>query len=103
MQIYCEHPVIIRNSRLKYLVTRYCCYISPTGMQEITRTTANYWKYAFPELRFSPKKWNVTSENIDKYVVVDRSTGQTFPIFIQVPCGKCELCRDKRSREWALS
>lgn len=102
MQIYCEHPVIIRNSRLKDLITRYCCYISPTGMQEITRTTANYWKYAFPELRFSPKKWNVTPENIDKYVVVDRSTGQTFPIFIQVPCGKCELCRDKRSRDWSF-
>lgn len=44
----------------------------------------------------------LVSDNIDDYYIVNKHTGETFPMFILVPCGKCELCRDKKSREWAF-
>lgn len=101
-QIYCEHPVVIRNPQLKYLLTTYRHYRTPFEDTVISPTIANYWKYSFPEWLFSPKKSNVTSDNIDDFVVINSRTGEYYPMYIQVPCGKCDLCRDKRAREWSF-
>lgn len=101
-QIYCENPVIIRNAQLKYLLTTYKTYVTPNGETTISNSIAEYYKYSFPEWKFNPYRFGVTSDNIDDYYIVNKHTGETFPMFILVPCGKCELCRDKKSREWAF-
>ena len=101
-QIYCENPVIIRNAQLKYLLTTYKTYVTPNGETTISNSIAEYYKYSFPKWEFSPYRFGVTSDNIDDYYIVNKHTGETFPMFILVPCGKCELCRDKKSREWAF-
>lgn len=98
-QIYCENPVIIRNAQLKYLLTTYKTYVTPNGETTISNSIAEYYKYSFPKWEFSPYRFGVTSDNIDDYYIVNKHTGETFPMFILVPCGKCELCRDKKSRE----
>lgn len=101
-QIYCASPVIIRNSQLKYLITTYKTYHSPAGDVTISNSISEYWKYSFPEWQFSPYRCGVTPDNIDDYYVINPHTGEIFPMFILVPCGKCELCRDKKSREWSF-
>lgn len=101
-QIYCASPVIIRNSQLKYLITTYKTYHSPAGDVTISNSISEYWKYSFPEWQFSPYRCGVTADNIDDYYVINPRTGEIFPMFILVPCGKCELCRDKKSREWSF-
>ena len=101
-QIYCENPVIIRNSQLKYLLTTYKVYHTPAGDTTISSAVANYWKYSFPEWQFSPKRNNVTVENMDDCYVINPHTGETFPMYILVPCGHCELCKDKKARDWSF-
>ena len=101
-QIYCENPVVIRNSNLKYLLTTYKTYHTPNQEITITNSIAEYYKYSFPEWHFNPYRFGVTSENIDDFYIINKHTGETFPMFILVPCGKCELCRDKKSREWSF-
>lgn len=101
-QIYCAHSVVIRNPQLKYLLTTHRHYRTPFEDVVISPTIADYWKYSFPEWQFSPRKSNVTPDNIDEFVVINPRTGEYYPMYIQVPCGKCELCRDKRAREWSF-
>ena len=101
-QIYCENPVVIRNSNLKYLLITYKTYHTPNQEITISNSIAEYYKYSFPEWNFNPYRFGVTSENIDDFYIINKHTGETFPMFILVPCGKCELCRDKKSREWSF-
>ena len=39
---------------------------------------------------------------ICRFNIFNEKTGEVFPMFIQVPCGKCVLCRDKKAREWSF-
>ena len=104
MQIYCSSPVVIRNPRILYYAQQYQCYHTEVGFLKnpfykvcITDSTK---KDLF--VRTSPKLLNVTQENIDKFYFFDPTTGETFPMFILVPCGKCELCLDKKKKEWSF-
>jgi len=101
-QIYCENPVIIRNSQLKYLLTTYKTYHTPNQEITISNSIAEYYKYSFPERNFNPYRFGVTPDNIDDFYIINKHTGETFPMFILVPCGKCELCKDKKAREWSF-
>ena len=101
-QIFCEHPVIIRNPQLKELLITHRCYTTLTGDHYISFAQANYFKYRFPDYQFSPRRFKVTLDNIDRFTVFNEKTGEVFPMFIQVPCGKCVLCRDKKAREWSF-
>lgn len=56
-QIYCENPVIIRNSNLKYLLTTYKTYHTPNGDTTISNSIAEYYKYSFPEWNFNPYRF----------------------------------------------
>jgi hypothetical protein len=101
-QIFCEHPVIIRNPQLKELLITHRCYTTLTGDHYISFAQANYFKYRFPDYQFSPRRFKVTLDNIDRFNIFNEKTGEVFPMFIQVPCGKCVLCRDKKAREWSF-
>ena len=54
-QIFCEHPVIIRNPQLKELLITHRCYTTLTGDYYISFAQANYFKYRFPAYQFSPR------------------------------------------------
>lgn len=43
----------------------------------------------------SPYKWPVTIDNINDFFAYD-DLGETIPIYIQVPCGKCTECIESR-------
>ena len=88
-QIFCEHPVIIRNPQLKELLITHRCYTTLTGDHYVSFAQANYFKYRFPDYQFSPRRFKVTLDNIDRFNVFNEKTGEVFPMFIQVPCGKC--------------
>ena len=84
-QIFCEHPVIIRNPQLKELLITHRCYTTLTGDHYISFAQANYFKYRFPDYQFSPRRFKVTLDNIDRFNVFNEKTGEVFPMFIQVP------------------
>lgn len=62
----------------------------------------NFWNYRFPDYQFSPRKYGVTPDNIDEFQVINLKTGECYPMYMLVPCGKCELCRNKKKNEWSF-
>ena len=102
MQIYCEHPVIIVNPELKRKLILYKTYQTPNGITTISKGEADYYAYSFPKYKYSPKRFGVTLETLDQFNVIDPLTGAIYPMYIQVPCGKCVLCKDKKAREWSF-
>jgi hypothetical protein len=44
-QIFCEHPVIIRNPQLKELLITHRCYTTLTGDHYISFAQANYFNF----------------------------------------------------------
>lgn len=104
MQIYCDTPVVIRNPRIAYYASVYQCYHTETGFYKNTYYQRNITDSSREELfrRFSPNRLSITQENIDKWFFFDPTTGETVPMFILVPCGKCPLCLDKKRKEWSF-
>lgn len=99
--ILCENPVILVNHRLGYYLSIWKKFHTPNGITTLTTHVAAYYRYSFPSYQFSPKKYGVTPENIDEYYVISPD-GEMYPMYLQVPCGKCLLCRDKKKREWSF-
>lgn len=97
MKICCEHPNLIFNPNLKWLLTCVCAY-AHLGNREIGYTSFNRW-YNFPWSEFYHAKELVTPETIDDYYLADPD-GVTYPVFMYVPCGKCRLCRKKKVDDW---
>ena len=104
MQIYCSSPVVIRNPRILYYAQQYQYFHTESGFHKNP-----YFKSCITEsskrslsVRFSPKRLEVTQENMEKFYFFDPTTGETVPMFILVPCGKCELCLDKKKKEWSF-
>lgn len=99
-QILCEAPVIIRNPRLQSLLVHAGSYSTPRGVVTLSEFDRALYAANFPKWRFSPKKLGVSHETLGQYYVFDYETGVCWPMFIEVPCGHCILCKDKKTRDW---
>lgn len=88
MKIYCSDPRIIWHPHAYHLCQKYRHFTTPSGIHHNHVMHIN--------------KNHVTEKNIDKYTIVNPDTGETYPIFLQVPCGKCPLCLEKRSQQWSF-
>lgn len=94
MQIICESPNIILNPSLPRLVSKYrCVHLG----NEVIRYKGTYLDFVRLDTR---KFYNiidiVTPDNLDDFVVVDESTGETFNVFLCVPCNECVLCKNRK-------
>lgn len=101
-QINCSHPVIILNPQFKNLIIKYKHLVTPYYTQILTHSQAQKLIYDFPWSKYSRYRTHVTSENIDSYYILDPHTGAIYPMYQLVPCGKCAICRDRKSREWSF-
>ncbi|UCS96030.1 MAG: replication initiation protein [Microviridae sp.] len=103
--ILCDKPVILQNHQLGYYLSIWKTYsISAEGgkiFKILTNSEAAYYRYDFPAYKYSVKRLGVTLENIDDFEVISPD-GETYPMFIAVPCGKCVICRDRKKREWSF-
>lgn len=101
-QIFCEHPVIILNPHFKNYLLKWKVYFVHNQMYTISEETYNKYLAYFPYSIFSPKRNNITLENLSDHYVYNQYTHEIIPMYIQVPCGKCVICRDKKAREWSF-
>lgn len=46
----------------------------------------------FDYKKFGPRRNGITKDNMDKFYAYDPCTGETLPLYIEVPCGKCSAC-----------
>lgn len=67
---------------------------------KVDQYTYSKWFYFFDYGTFGTRKLNIKLSDIDTSYITDVITGELIPIYMQVPCGKCPLCRDKVAREW---
>lgn len=113
MNLYCEHPVVIVNPKIRHILIECKGYYTPSGYVELGMHSVSMLKlYTDIEVKrmFSPRKFiridYVTQSELDQllseYVCISPRTGEIYPMFIEVPCGKCALCKEKKSREWSF-
>lgn len=95
-EILCTSPTIIKNP-----VQRY-------------RLGSNWTKiYRDKPVRFVPPvrrrsvlidgkyvDLSITAKDMDRCYYLNNDTGETIPMYIIVPCGKCIICRSKKAKEW---
>lgn len=100
--IFCTNPTVIRNPQFPYLLANYEYIVTPSGNRKIT--DAERVCIGDPERikRYNPYRYGVNAENINKYYFFDSCTGEIVPMFVLVPCGKCELCCEKKKSEWSF-
>lgn len=77
----CEHPRYIPNKQ----VTRLARYHSMR-------------LYRNGEYVRRPDKEEINEDNCHQYEVVNLDTGVTYPAYIEIPCGHCLLCQNKRRK-----
>ena len=56
---------------------------------------------AFDARLYLPKSNGITPDNYEDSFLVNEDTGETVPLYICVPCGKCRICRTRKSNELA--
>lgn len=93
--ILCEKPVLIFNPRLKYLVNLHRRVCLDGNLIEFHKKVFS----SFPWKIFYQYRRGVTIDNVDNYYIID-DDGQTYPVFMYVPCGHCRICRAKWLRDW---
>mgnify|MGYP006992305524 FL=1 len=86
--IYCNNPQIIWHPHAAQLLSKYRTFHMPSGTYHAVVAHVN--------------KNHVTMKNIDEYYIVNPSTGETFPMFLLVPCNKCILCQEKKAQSWSF-
>ena len=95
--IKCEHPVIIFNHDIIYLMTVKHCAAEFNGSH--LEFSYSCQSYNFPWPKLYAWKSMVTPETIDNASLYD-SDGVCYPLFLLVPCGKCRLCKSKQKYDW---
>lgn len=93
-QVVCEHPRVIINPLLPELIAKYLTYVYRGEMRHVHKKHVHY--YCFDYRPFSIKRNGVTAEDCDTCYVVDPITGETFPIYIKVPCNECDVCKQRK-------
>lgn len=99
--LLCEHPAIIFNPYLKAIMLNNGNYTFRGRYHELSASECAYMNYEFPYGRFGTRNNNITHDDLESCYITDYSSGELIPMYYEVPCGKCTLCRDKSAREWS--
>lgn len=95
MQTICEHPRIIVNPLAPELIAEHCNYYIRGVKHSVTGNHRSFL-YAFDKNDINSHRQNIVKEDIDNCYIVDRLTGDIYPLYLEVPCGKCLVCKDKK-------
>lgn len=94
-QVVCEDPKIVRSPLCQELVCRY-------GVGALHGRPFNYTKeqrkmllHKFPYRAFSAR--DIAIDDARNSYVIDQSTGETYPLYIEVSCGHCPVCKARKT------
>lgn len=97
--IKCLHPRIIVNPQLPQLLFKHRNYYFK-GKKYYFASRNQFTSENFIWAKFSLRFNDISFEDVENCFVFSVSTGETFPIYFVVPCGKCDICRDKKSNSF---
>ena len=89
------------NPHLKDEVLLHANYTFRGEYVQLTPSIVSRWYFDFPYSLFGSKKHNITHNDIDNCYIVNKYSGEIIPMYYEVPCNKCIICRDKKAREWS--
>lgn len=111
-QVLCEEPRIVRNPLLPELLCRYKTYYFGNRLcywhGRNSDTNFPYHLFSVP----TKKVWideekglfkripAIGHDDLENYYIFDENTGETFPIFIEVPCGHCSACQVQKQNSF---
>lgn len=95
--VQCLHPKFIRNPHMEKILMQSLKYITPEGEQVVS--SREYALLKIGKHPYNPFQMRVTLDNIDQYQVIDED-GCLTPMFMAVPCRRCDLCLDKKKSQW---
>lgn len=98
-QCLCEKPVVILHPNANLILINAGAYKWKGRVYRLSDWEKSQFFYDFPYNRFSPKRLNLGPNDTFKVAAVDVRTGQLIPIYMVVPCGKCDLCTHRKTRE----
>ena len=100
LQVQCTNPAIILNPSLKDLILLNRNYHANGVVHSLDTFQHSRWYMEFPYRKFGRIKCALSVDDLPLYYVVD-GNGDRQPMFLAVPCGKCELCTEKKANEWS--
>lgn len=86
----CDSPRIIPNPLLPELLSRYGNFYIRGKEYGFYRKAVYFERY--PSF-LSPRLRHIKHDDLDSCFILDKSTGETFPLYLEVPCGHCDNCR----------
>lgn len=93
-KVCCSNPRIILNPLVPELVTRYGNYY--IRGQRYTASRSKRQLYVFDKTFLTPKYQSITHDDLDDCYIIVHSSGEVIPLYMEVPCGKCNVCRNKK-------
>lgn len=99
----CEHPLVIVRHDIRTIVMsavelHFGSHVS--SIVDLTPSVKSDIVYNYDARFFSPIRRGVNTDNINDYYAV-MPDGECICMYQVVPCGKCALCRNKKSNEWS--
>ncbi|UPW41272.1 replication initiator protein [Sigmofec virus UA08Rod_4527] len=64
-------------------------------VESINHSYGDLFEYSY----FYPRRWSVTKDNIENFVACDTISGECINVYLAVPCGKCQECRNNKFRD----
>lgn len=90
----CQKPSIIIHPLALERITRYG-YICIRGeVKKMSQSKRNLYHYDYKEI--SVQRQSICKDDLDSCYIFSPSTGETFPLYMEVRCGKCENCRQSK-------
>ena len=90
-KLLCSDPKFILHPLAAERVTRYGTVVVHGQKVPVKRSLRNL--YVFDDLVLKSYIPSLTEENIDRCYILDETSGESFPLYLQVRCGKCDNCR----------
>lgn len=91
-EVNCLHPVVIVNPALPDLIYRYRCIV----LSGYTRYFNDHQARYIYHYGFQVSCRGIDYDNYKESYVLDQDTGETFPVYLLVPCNHCECCQKSK-------
>lgn len=102
MNIVCSSPKVIRHKYIREFLQKSSHYVI-RGQVYYLGDVEKYKLLHDDDLlrrKFSTCMFVCQSDELEDFVLVDSCTGECYPIFQVCTCGKCTLCRYRKTQQW---
>lgn len=92
--VACLHPQIIMNPLAGELISRFGNYT--IRGKEFCLTKFRNLLYDFKPKKIHPSLLHIGHSDLDSCFITNRDTLETYPLYMEVPCGHCETCKEAK-------